>query len=310
MKLKNILLPLFVSASLNSMKAQQVQTDSTKQLTENFQTTPETSNDLTVDHLYAGMYGIVSVDEEGLKNWKPVNSGDLRVGWSAHRNMWEKVNVNGMMAYDQPVGAEWSMFSLYGVTYEPIHWSKISVGKVPTAATLMVGSPVTPGGHFLFTAEAQAPGGALWARVDQNIGDGSISASAVRRNGDDELSAYITKWPFSIAAIRHSQDESYEVGASWIGDLKDNSKVFALVWLNSQAISYSAMWTSKPGRKTFDDVGLFVDWQYDRDQSKVATTQIGAIKNLSAAPIGAKLWVGYDIVKKNVQAIIFINLNK
>ncbi len=80
MKLKNVLLPLLASVSLNMMKAQQVQTDSSAQVVTALEQTPPTEKEtITIDKLYAGMYGVGTFDDQTLETGKIETFNSLRV---------------------------------------------------------------------------------------------------------------------------------------------------------------------------------------------------------------------------------------
>lgn len=279
MKLKNVLLPLLVSASLNMMKAQQVQTDSSAQVVTVLEQNPPTEKEtITIDKLYAGMYGVGTFDDQTLETGKIETFNSIRIGGKGTRHISDKFKMRTTLAYDK-TGGEDATISTFDLVYAPTKSTTVDIGKIPQSATHMIGAPVTPGGHFLFTAENQVPLTALAAKVTQKIGNTELSGSVGRKVGYDEATLFVSNnskklGSLSGAVALNLETNEVEGGLSWITDFTDKSNVFCMVWLDPQALSYSAMRTSKAGPRPLDNVGIFLDGQYNLDDKEVTNTQV------------------------------------
>ncbi|MBP7847764.1 hypothetical protein KA013_00890 [Patescibacteria group bacterium] len=188
------------------------------------------------------------------------------------------------MAYDRTGGKD-ATISTFDLEYAPTKSTTVDVGKIPQSATHMIGAPVTPGGHFLFTAENQVPLTSLGAKVTQQIGNTTLSGSVGRKIGYDETSLFVSNnskklGSLSGAVALNLETNELEGGVSWITKFTDKSNVFSMVWLDPQALSCSAMRTSKAGPRPLDNVGIFLDGQYNLDEKEVTHTQVGLLKNL------------------------------
>jgi len=75
------------------------------------------------------------------------------------------------LGFDKSGGEEKNEFIInnYGVAYDLSETTKLDAGKIPHAATHMLASPFTAGGHFLFTPETKVPLTALGGKITQKF---------------------------------------------------------------------------------------------------------------------------------------------
>ena len=314
MKLKNILLTGLTVLALQWLKAQEVTSsaaDSTVTTLE--QSSPDSVtteiNPLRITSWYVWTYAVGTANKQTLSEWSMSTFGSIRVWWAGEWEMTEKVSANAVVAYDQTSGKSGGFLHSFWTTYYPTEGTDAAIGKIPTAGTFMIGSPVTPGGHFLFTAEWKAPLSWVGARVDKTLWSTELSVWGVVREKGIEPSIYVSRWALSGTAVLDPATHKVNGWVSCVADLANGANVFSMVWLDPTSISYSAMYTTKEWPKAFDQVGAFIDGQYDTQKNKFTHTQVGVLKNLNGI-CWAKIWLGVDLVKKEVQTILFINLSQ
>lgn len=290
---------LWILCGLADMEAQTAQ-DSTL-------VTSKDKHTLQVDKLYAGLYGIGTIDSAALQSGKVGTFANIRVGWLASRRM-DKLTAKAWLAYDKTVGQQDQIFSLFGLSYQPCKATTFDVGKIPSAATHMVAPPVTAWWHFLFTAETKVPGAGLAVKATQKLGDVTVIWSATQTSDGVKPSAYVSVdneivWSLSAASMYTPDGKEFAWWISWNKTFHNRSSIFAILWADPRSFAYSAMFTTK------NDIGIFVDGSYDFQQGIIPATQVGILKAVDWF-VNAKLGAGYDPINHRLQWVLFLNMSK
>lgn len=300
--LKTILLaPLFLALPVLGLKAQNANLTASDSTVTALQ---QPTDPLRLTNLYAGSYAVGTIDEQTLKNGKMPVFGSIRIGGAAKLDITTKLNATGVVAYDHTSGGDGKILHNLTGNYTPVEGTTLSVGKVPTAGTHMISPPLTPDGHFLFTAENQAPLPGVGAKVSQQIGKNQLAASSVLRTDGVESSIYFNRGPVSGALVLDPTTNKLNGGISWIGDLANGSNIFSMIRVKPESFSGSGMYTFP------NKLSVFVDGQYDRIADECTHFQVGALQSFNKDNMGIKLGAAIDPVNKNVQTILFINLSK
>lgn len=296
------------------MKAQQIPADSSAQVVITLQQTPPSEKEtITIDKLYAGMYGVTTLDDNAFTSWKANTFTSVRIGGQGTRHLTDKLWIQNTLAYDKSGGEE-ATISAFDIWFTPTKNTTVNVGKIPHAVTHMIAPPVVAGGHFLFTAEAQVAGWGLGAKLTQKVGNTTLIWSVARRPWYVEPSLYVANKSDKLGSLTgavafNSDTRELEGGLSWVKEFTDKSNIFSMVWLDPEAFSYSAMRTSKAGAGLLNDVGFFIDGQYDHVDHQISKNLIGVLKN-NPGKTNLKIALGYETVEDAVKAILFVNLNK
>lgn len=249
-------------------------------------------NDLRITHMYAWAYCIGTADDQTLKDGSMSTFWNIRAWGAGQRDVTDNLSAKSVVAYD--LSSDWSdeqgkFIHTWWMQYMPTAWTTISVGKTPTAGTLMIANPVTAWGHLLFTAESQVPFPWVGTRVDQKIWEGSVSAWWIVRPWGVEWSVFGSYWPFSWALVLDPVTGKLNWWISYITDLTSGANIFSMVWLHPDALSYSAMFT------TSNKVGIFADGQRNLEDKDLYNVQVGALKSAKVWDVSAKLWVAWNI---------------
>jgi len=284
------------------VNAQGIEKKAAQDTVTTLQKEPSLENDLRLTHLYAWSYTIGTVDKQTIEEWTTNTFWNFRAWGRAVWNISDKVSANGLLAYDQSTGEGWKMINFFWVNYTLTSSTKISIGKWANAAMQMVELPVTPWGQLLLTAAQQAVAPWVGVKVNQKVGDMTFSWSGMLRPEGVETSLYFNEWGFSVAAVLDPATKRINGGASFTGDLTNGASIFSMVRLKPELLSLSAAYTTQ------SNIGMFVDSKYDRESNKWNHFFIWVLKSVQQGDVHAKIWGGFDIVKNNFQAIVFITL--